>query len=141
MPFSNHAIENDIVFPIGQRIGAAELSVEIGFVLFNRPILTADGIEEPVHLFRIAVFHRDAPMFAKGQGKVHVHATGGVNVDGDGQDLGPPPPTAAEEIAQRRFHTGDCLPIPVHPQNQITEIGLIHSDPDMGYRGRTVDVH
>lgn len=84
------------------------------------------------------VFQRDFRLLAEGHGEIEVEAAIGHDRHRQGIDQTFPRKAAAEEVAQRAFHRGHRLVIPIDAQHQVAQheaVGLgrlvIHRDPDM----------
>ena len=55
-----HAVEDRVVLLVGQRVGAAELRVEVGRVLGHLGQRVVDLVVEDAEVVRVAVLDRDA---------------------------------------------------------------------------------
>ena len=87
----------------------------------RRTQAVVDLVEEPADLAGVLVLQRNPGFTGKRHGNVAVHAAQGIDVDQrriDGVTL---PKSQAEEIAERSFHRGGLLAVPVHPQDQIAQ--------------------
>ena len=114
-----YTIENRVVRLIRQRVGAAELRMEIHAVLrdlFQRII----NLVVNRHRLFSAVFKRHLRFGAERHLPVAVEAAARVDAHRQRIDLHILLPTHAEEIANGRLHARILLPIPVHAQDAVT---------------------
>ncbi len=129
MSLSLDTFHEGIIGFIRERIDAAELGMEISCVIGY----LGKGIIHLViqdHVFRIDIFHGDPAFFPEGHGPIAVKGAAWVYINGEGGEFGIASPAHTEEIADRAFHGGFFLIIPVKAQDGITPVAS-GGHPDM----------
>jgi len=113
------AVQHGEVRLVGVGIHSAELSVEIGSVLFHGLAHIVDLIIHD-HLLSVAVFQRNAETLAERHRPVAVKGVAGIDTHRQGHQRRIFVQAAAEEIAKRALHGGRFLAVPINAENLST---------------------
>ena len=136
-----HAVEEGVDVPVGQRIRAAELGVEVGGVGGHVGQRVVHLVEDP-HRLEADVLHRDLAVLSEGHLPVAVERVAGVDADRQGDERGEGVEVcvgAGEEVADRHFDGGRLLAVPVEAQDgEAVVAGGRH--PDLLDRAGAVDI-